>query len=138
MLQSWRCPSRAIRDLRVVLGAPGKRLAAFNTLGFPRTALVKTADGYARAALPSWGGAFAEPARDGHVRVTDSVLENEQLKISFAPESGCIGEICDKPTNRIAVARANEFVYSATSTMRMTEQRIVEHNPSRSEVMTGG
>lgn len=126
------------RDLHAVLGAPGGRWAAFNTLGFPRHAVLKTAEGYARVALPAWGGAFTSPLSDGQVRVTSGILENERLNIRFDPESGCIGEIRDKSTGRVAVARANEFVYGATSTMRMTERRIVERDASRSEVMTSG
>lgn len=102
--------------LRQLVPPGRRRIAALNTLGFPRREVV-TLDGEpAVVSAPSMGFAIREPAEDGAppVRLEETaagfVLQNDHLR-AVVRRDGSVTSLRDKRTGREALAGpANRFV----------------------------
>jgi len=102
--------------LQTLLPAGQERVAAVNTLGFPRTEVVDIAGQPAVVAAPALGWAVAEPVRTTTtpVTVTESadriVLENQFVRAELRRD-GRLASLFDKRTGRETLAGlGNQFV----------------------------
>lgn len=97
--------------------APAGVHVAFNSLSWPRTEWIKTADTWARVSIPAFGctdlSSASVPLRPfPELRATATLLENDRLRVTLAAD-GRISSLHDKLASREILAAAefaNDFV----------------------------
>lgn len=109
------CEERYSAAASAIAGAG--QLVAFNSLSWPRTEWMKLGDGWCRVAVPAFGWSVVDetaplPDPPGGLTASPDVLENEFLRVEFAPD-GRIASIRDKKHSREIITPGefgNDFV----------------------------